>query len=188
MNILYIHGFRSFFDREAPKVKTLEQIGTVFGIDLDYGMPHETTKRILIDCVNDNNIDLVIGTSLGGYWSGVIGSATGLPFVACNPSINPAESLKRAIGSHKTFNHKNLVITAESLATYGKFDLNGCGLILLDKDDELFNYQTTVDALSDAYNVIAFDGGNHGFLHMQDSLMHINELYQTSNCNYGLEL
>ena len=48
MKILYIHGFGSHYDPSKSKVQTLQSLGVVIGINLDYCEGFETTYcRIL---------------------------------------------------------------------------------------------------------------------------------------------
>ena len=54
----------------------------------------------------------------------------------------------------------------------------GNGLMLLDSKDEIINARETFRLLEDTFHVKMFEGGNHGFKHMERALpliaTHIN--------------
>ena len=85
MNILYIHGFGSKYDPEHEKIKTLESIGTVFGVDVDYTRGFRSCFETIMDVFLTGSVDLVVGTSMGGYMASHVGAESGTPFVAINP-------------------------------------------------------------------------------------------------------
>lgn len=169
MNILYVHGFGSQFDPEHEKVKQLESIGTVFGVSVDYTRA-DAALTMVRNSIIDNQIDVVIGTSMGGYTAAKIGTELGIPFVAINPATNPAESLKQYIGNNVDHTGREYFLTETDVARYDPIPTNGCGLILLDKQDEVISATATERLLDKFYNVVTFEGGCHRFSHMADSL------------------
>ena len=117
MNILYIHGFKSQFKEQSDKVQALNKLGKVSGITLDYTQTFDGIKNILHKFVLDKDIDLVVGTSLGGYYSSIIGASAGIPFVAINPVVDPVLTLSKYIGDGFTFAGDAYTLKKETITT-----------------------------------------------------------------------
>ena len=64
--------------------------------------------------------------------------------------------------------------------------MNGYGLILLDRGDKLMDSEKTAEFIGDRYNIVMFEGGNHRFAHMRESLNHIATLAHNAKFAYGL--
>ena len=175
MNILYIHGFASSFNSASDKIMSLKQLGDVIGFNIDYTESPHDIRSSMTEAVLKYDIDLIVGTSMGGYIAACVSSATGIPFVACNPAINPAETMCYAIGYGFNHDGSGFHLKAETVAMYEPFDTEACGLILLDEGDDLFSTDETVDALKESYEIVVFDGGSHRFEHMDESLGIIRE-------------
>lgn len=180
MRILYVHGFGSKFDPSLPKVKELMKLGAVYGVNVDYlasgsDLPRHDVISSIIEVVIDKEIDLIVGTSMGGWAAAVVGCATGIPFVAANPVLSPSKVLPK------------LNVSTARAASYEDFPLEGCqGLILLDEGDDLLDSKETFERLKPHYLVNMFAGGSHRFDHMEDSLDLI-ELFVNSSFGYGVE-
>ena len=180
MRILYVHGFGSKFDPDLPKVKELMKLGSVDGVDVDYldagsVVPRNDVVRSVIEVVIAKDIDLIVGTSMGGWAAAVAGCETGIPFVAANPVLSPSKVLPK------------LNVSSSRAASYEDFPLEGCrGLILLDEGDDLLDSKETFERLKPRYIVNMFAGGSHRFDHMEDSLDLI-ELFVNSSFGYGVE-
>jgi predicted esterase YcpF (UPF0227 family) len=167
-NILYIHGFASQFDPQSGKNRMLAEMGDLYGVNLDYTRPHHEVKQRLRYAISEHDIDVVVGTSLGGYWAGVMGGE-GLPFIALNPAINPKETLRKYIGDGETYFGEPYHLAEEVLEDYQPFPLEGWGLILLDEGDEVLDSQQTKQLLDDHYHVIMYPGGTHRFAHIEEA-------------------
>ena len=101
--ILYIHGFGS-----SAQTATVGRLRNnlpeceTHAIDVTH---HPVPSiRAIEDYVKAHNIDLLIGTSLGGYYT--LCSDVDIPKVAVNPAINPAKTLVYAVpyGINEYFN------------------------------------------------------------------------------------
>lgn len=177
MNILYLHGFASAFDAFNEKVKLLESFGKVFGIDLDYTKDFNIIEKNIIDYVLENKIDLVVGTSLGAYYSNIIANKIQIPFIAFNPVTNPKEILRKFIGDFVDFSGNKKHLSADAIESYSSnFLSSGTGLILLDIGDELLDSLKTQKEYSESFKVVAFEGGTHRFKHIDES-KEIIEIY-----------
>jgi len=187
MKIMYIHGFGSTFDVTNPKVQQLARLGEVVGIDIDYTQRTEEIQQQIADFILEQNVTLLVGTSMGGYYAGVVGTKYGVPFVAVNPAINPAETLRKFEGSGITFLGKSYVLHNETIAEYGEFPIgNGRGLILLDLADELIDPNNTAKLLEEHYQIKCFEGGSHRFDHLEESLPIIEDFVHRAEINYEI--
>ncbi|MDO6678430.1 MULTISPECIES: YqiA/YcfP family alpha/beta fold hydrolase [unclassified Shewanella] len=186
MNILYIHGFGSQFDETSDKINLLNTIGSVVGITIDYTKSSESIEKALKEFSSQESIDLIVGTSLGGYWANRIGSKIGVPFVSINPAISPKTSLAKYVGQGITYFGEPYLLTKEVIENYSDFLLEGCGLILVDLADEVLSADKTIEMLGSRFGVMSFEGGNHRFAHLQESLGEIKNFYHISELVYGL--
>lgn len=170
MNILYVHGFGSSYDSEGDKVQALGKLGKVFGVNIDYTHP-ESIYDIVRDAVHYHNIDLLVGTSMGGWTVSWMGSHLNLPFVAVNPCTHPSEMLRKYLGSFEDHTGASRVLTEQALGFYqDDFVLDGAGMVLLDEGDEIIDAEATRFYVSDNYPTVTYSGGDHRFQHMPQSI------------------
>ncbi len=101
--ILYIHGFCS--SAQTATVHRLRENMPeceIHAIDVDH---HPVESIALIErYVAENGIDLLLGASLGGFYT--LCSQVDIPKVAVNPAVRPHQSLNRPdmMGTHTYFN------------------------------------------------------------------------------------
>lgn len=184
MNILYIHGWGSSFDENSKKCLALKKIGKVHGIDLDYTKTSNEIEQTLFQCIVEHDIDLLIGTSLGGYWAARM-SKYGLLFVACNPAVNPNKTLIKYLGKGQTFTGHEYELALGTIQSYDEKWPNNGGIILLDDGDELLSSDETYHQLHENFTIHRFAGGCHRFEHMEESLDLISDFYGRSFLSLG---
>jgi len=178
MNILYLHGFGSRFSPSSTKVQTLRELGPVYGVDLDYTRPFSELYLIVVQAMRDYDIDVLVGTSMGGWAAAKIGTDTGTSFVAINPARNPGVALRKYLGTHLDHSGREYTLTEDALTDYTEFPLvkNARGIVLLDEGDEVINSSLTQSITREVYPTFMFSGGNHRFEHMAESLSAIKLL------------
>ena len=189
MIIAYLHGYNSYF-KENNKVKALELLGKVVGLDVDYNR-----GNVLIDEVSDwaikENVDLIVGCSMGAWLASHVGASIGVPVVMLNPAMTPAVSLKKYVEVTENVldfgGHPMLPIDRSIVDAYLPIATNAWGLVLLEKDDDLFNYKDSEDYLTKYYRVIVSEGGSHRYESLEDRLEDIEYLVEMSGLNYGNE-
>ena len=183
-NILYLHGFGSNFANAKEKVKVLEDFGTVHGIDIFYERGFDRCLSEAKNVAKENNIDLVVGTSMGGHLASHVGSDLGIPFVALNPVLDPKRELVKYIG--EGISHANIpyILIDSIVKTYPFFSMNGCGLILLDNGDLVLNSHETYKVLSQRFPVKSFEGGGHRFNHMKESMETVEDFFENACLTY----
>ncbi|XKH00394.1 hypothetical protein LG325_09810 [Marinobacter nauticus] len=170
LNIFYCHGFASCFDPDKPKVQTLGRLGPVHGCDIEYTRPAEEVLMRTIEKGDLANVDVIVGTSMGGWLAASLGASLGIPFVAINPAVDPSATLRKYIGSGVDFQGKTYTLEEDAVASYWPISTKGQGLILLDEGDEVIDAHHTQSVLGDHYEVILFPGGDHRFAHMEEAL------------------
>lgn len=103
MKIFYCHGFASQFDPNSSKLKILSRLGSIEGQNIDYTNPAEEVVQFCVDAVIKADIDLLVGTSMGGWLASIVGARIGIPFVAINPAIDPSQAMKKHVGTGLDF-------------------------------------------------------------------------------------
>src|SRR5690554_4666971 len=98
MNILYLHGLDSSLNDEKRAI--LEKYGKVYAPLIDY---REDANRVvfLIDEFKDKDIDVVIGSSMGGFAGYYIADALQRPALLFNPAL-AYRSVRQEIPNTKT--------------------------------------------------------------------------------------
>jgi hypothetical protein len=83
--ILYIHGYGSSAETaKAGLVKGMQS----YTIDYDTNT-FEDTFKFFESIITNNDVTLIVGHSLGGYWALKIGNKYEIPVVLVNPSLFP---------------------------------------------------------------------------------------------------
>lgn len=185
INFFYCHGFGSSFDPTKSKVQTLGKLGPVRGCDIDYTQRADEVISHVIEQCDFVNVDVIVGTSMGGWLAAELGASLGIPFVAINPSVDPSQTLGKYIGEGMDFQGKPYTLTTATVASYYPIAKNGCGLILLDEADEVIDAENTRQVLKDQYDVRVFEGGNHRFAHMEEALPLIDAFQGQAEAVYG---
>ncbi len=179
--ILYIHGFASC--GVGNKSTTLRNF---FGEDkvLSPDLPPEPKRAIelLSDLIEKNNVKLLVGSSLGGYYAIHLAEKYDLKAVLINPALRPFESLNALVGKVKRycddteFEWKREYIRQlfELFVPEVKLDRY---LVLLQTRDELLNYQEAVNRFMGAKVIVEY-GGNHRFENLDDYLYMIKNFME----------
>ena len=110
-HLLYLHGFRS-----SPQSFKAQLIGRRVAELADGGVPvqwccpalppspHAAMERVLQETVGwPAGSSAVIGSSLGGFYAGIVAARLGWRAVLLNPAVHPARDLARYIGEQVGF-------------------------------------------------------------------------------------
>ena len=114
--IWYLHGFESAPGGEKPE--WLESLGnSIYAPDMQYkktnrhtycemrDVRHLTLKKLLFEA-QVNPPDLIIGSSMGGYYADVLGSHLGVEVLLFNPALhNRPINIKLNYGEHNYKRH-----------------------------------------------------------------------------------
>jgi len=192
MRVAYLHGFASYYDPENPKVKALEVLAAPYGLDINYyAGPQVAIQSAIYFCLK-HQIDLVVGTSMGGWLASHVGAALGIPFVALNPARVPAVSLMKytEVPEEPQFDHGGYpmpVMEPEVVMSYPPISKKGCGLVIVEKGDEVFDWEATKSDLDKYHKVVVVDGGSHRFESLRDQLDVIEHFVEMSGIIYGVD-
>jgi len=187
LNFFYCHGFASSFDPNKSKVQTLTKLGSVDGCNIDYTRRADEVVSHVIEQGDFANVDVIVGTSMGGWLAAELGSSLGIPFVAINPAVDPSQTLRKYIVTAEDYQGKPYTLTESAVASYYPIAKNGCGLILLDVGDEVIDARHTQEVLTQYYQVEMFEDGNHRFAHMEEALPLIEAFQSQAEVVYGLD-
>lgn len=177
--ILYCHGFGSNFDPQKDKVKLLSSLAPVDGITVDYTLPPDKVFAAFAGAIQQQHNTLIVGTSMGGFFAAWLGSTLALPFIAINPAVAPENSLRKHIGTGRTYFGTPFNLTHEVVQAYANlpFRLDGTGEIVLDLGDEVLDALETIAMVGDRLPVTTFEGGSHRFDHLPELVSHIRAKY-----------
>lgn len=111
MNILYIHGLDSKLS--ADKKAILSQYGTVNSPDIDY-YNNPAAIDMILKKIEGKDIDVVIGSSMGGFAAYYISTAIEKPALLFNPALQE-RSVEQEVPSFSigAFSFKYFVIGAQ---------------------------------------------------------------------------
>ena len=179
--IIYIHGFASC--AKSNKTKVLKDyFKDVTAIDL----PPSPLKSIELLSKYAKPGNLLIGSSLGGYYAIHLAEKYGLKAVLINPSLKPYKTLKAYVGiqyrycDNEPFEWKKKYL--KELKRLKAPVKRGKYLVLLQTGDEILNYKKTLKKFKNRPNakVIVEYGGNHRFENLDEYLSMI-EKFKNSN-------
>src|SRR5690554_2025768 len=168
LNILYIHGFGSRVNPNADKQIALRTIADVEAFAPDYSRAYQDVLADVEPFLA--KADLLVGTSMGGFLVSRLSEQTGKPFVSINPLLQTRRTLTKYLGDNVDHYGRAYTLTEEALAGYPDFLPSKQGIVLLDLEDEVIDSRATVAALQDQMPVHVFEGGNHRFAHINESL------------------
>lgn len=183
-NILHVHGFnsspdslkakqaRQYFNNNFPQVNFIcPQLAT---------SPNEAIFQLerLIDSSPDE-VWLLIGSSLGGYFSTYLSTKYNLPAVLINPAITPFLLLEEYIGEQRN-NYTNTVYQVteqhmidlkaieQSAPSFADEQKNNF-LVMVQTGDEVLDYQQAADKFQHCRLIIE-QGGDHSFIGFHEKL------------------
>lgn len=85
MNVLYLHGLES--KPTGPKMKYLkDRFESFYAPEIDYEDP-DAFEEIVDLCIAEE-FDMIIGSSMGGYFAHAIGTTLGTPVIMFNPALH----------------------------------------------------------------------------------------------------
>lgn len=186
MIILNIHGFGSHgVGNKATILKN------VFGKDkvLSPSLPNnpelafQTLKNMVDVLLTFDKDILLIGTSLGGFFALNLSNEYGLKCVLINPSINPYVGLSNVINklSINYFDMSHFVYTQENINFLKSLKIENYDsskiMLILQKDDSVIDYKTTLEHFQNIKNVHIGDGGGHQCKNFDEYVSTIKEFF-----------
>lgn len=160
MKILNIHGYGGAAHNTIYKILNEICPNQVISPQFDYDTyAPDTVVSILDRLVEDEQIGMIVGTSLGGFFACCISQKHELPRILVNPCLLPFITLRQISGAY-------------NFARYGRqlFELFGKHMGNLDrrylstvigKSDEVIDHQATTAYLVKSNRWYEIDGGHH---------------------------
>lgn len=109
MKILYVHGFNS--SGSSSKVDQLKKefpnykiVAPTLSAD-----PSEAYGQLVSELIEDYEDTIIVGTSLGGFYSLLISNRFDIPCFLINPSLEPHKTLVKKVGKYTRFGTDNEV-------------------------------------------------------------------------------
>jgi len=175
--ILYLHGFASCGEgNKSTLLKSYFGADSVIAPDL----PPSPTDAIHIieEILGSSKIDILIGSSLGGYYATYLAEKYCMKAVLLNPSTQPWETLSAYTGWQKRFCDEEVFefkpVYLEQLKMLQTAPEKGRYLLLLQSGDEVLDY-TKAQSLYNKHKIIVEYGGNHRFENLDEYLSMIEK-------------
>lgn len=126
MKIAYLHGLESSIDKKDPKIIFMNSaFDEVYAPNINYR--DSSTFNKLLNDIKKLQPDLIVGSSMGGYVSYIIGSKLSIPTLLFNPamvgrSFDPTVDISQMKGTSNVvyFGKDDTVINGESVRKYFK--------------------------------------------------------------------
>mgnify|MGYP003640655541 CR=1 FL=1 len=181
MNCLYLHGFASAFDPNNEKVKSLSKYFKVIPFSYDTSAPYEDNAAAILEKIDEEDVSLVVGCSLGGFYALDSMINPKVFGVALNPTFAPRKSLEKYIGSNQNFKTtKTEILTADVVESYPKFtSRHPNALIYIEKGDTVIDPVLSYKFFSSHVEVVQVDGGSHRFESLAQQMNKIINAYNT---------
>jgi predicted esterase YcpF (UPF0227 family) len=190
-NILYIHGFNS-----SPLSIKAEQTRQYFFEhfpEINFVCPQLVTspREAILQLENiiestDNDTWLLIGSSLGGYFSSYLANKYRIPAVLINPAITPFDLLEDYIGEQinpytnivyqVTKQHMLDLKDIEQKAPNFDDEQKNNYLVMVQTGDEVLDYQQAVEKYQHC-RLIVEQGGDHSFIGFDEKLPIIADFF-----------
>lgn len=110
MNVWYFHGLES--EPGGPKVDFLKEVADeVFAPAMDY-KNHKLFGELFRKVVKEGKPDLIIGSSMGGYFADALGSHFDIEVLLFNPALH-SRSIERNLPYGESNWKRNFVVGTE---------------------------------------------------------------------------
>lgn len=177
--ILYLHGFASCGDSNKTRLlKSFFGDAQVYAPDLPVD-PVEAV-RMIRKIILDREIDLLVGSSLGGFYASYFCELLEIKTVLINPSTQPFITLAPFVGmnrswcSNESFEFKREHLKALFEFSVGRLKMPERYLLLLQTGDEVLDYRQAQEKYRGATCSVE-EGGNHRFENLEDYLEQIRD-------------
>lgn len=176
--ILFIHGFSSCGLGTKSEI-LIRHFGEAQV--LTPNLPFEPLLAIeaLEKMIADQPIDLLVGSSLGGYYATWLNRKDPLPTILINPAVRPYELLDQYRGEHERWCDGEKFSVTDSylqqlLGLYRKeLAENERYLVLLQKGDETLDYRDAADYYKN-HELMIEPGGCHRFVNFEQYMVKIS--------------
>lgn len=174
--ILFIHGFLSRGLGNKSQA-LIEGFGADQVLAPDLSPVPEQAIAQLEQLCSDHPVDLLVGSSLGGYYATWLNRDHTLPAVLINPAVLPDRLLDDYLGEHRDYRGDCFTLTRahlDQLCGMQRKHLrdNEHYLVLLQTGDEVLDYRQAATYYA-GQQVVIEAGGDHRFQNIRDHLPRI---------------
>jgi predicted esterase YcpF (UPF0227 family) len=190
-NLLFVHGFNSsplskkaqqtkeYLKQHLPNVKFYcPQLAVT---------PKAAIKQLEEYLLSDSKLSpsenwVLIGSSLGGYFSTYLSETYGVKTVLINPAIKPYELLAGYVGeqvnpyTQERYQVENKYLEDLMALEKQKIEKNNY-MVMVQTGDEVLDYQQAVDKFN-ACHLIVQPEGDHSFVDYENMLPQIVDFFQ----------
>ena len=179
--ILYIHGFGS--SGVGGKATLLKEHfkNEIILPSLSYvpNLAIHTLEQLIEMLLNKGENIGLVGSSLGGFYSMYLANKYDLKAVLINPAVTPYKTLDKIGMATNYFDLSSFEVTQEHMQMLVQLEVQTFKneknfMVLLQKGDELLNYEDAVNKMPKAILKIE-EGGNHSFEGIQHYFDEIKE-------------
>jgi len=175
--ILFIHGFGSCgWGEKSLLLRRHFGIDRVIAPDLPFHPDAAIAK--LHGLLGRYPVEVLVGSSLGGFYATALNAARPLPSVLINPVVRPHELLARYLGPQRRWcDGAPFHVGPESLGVLSRLYRPRLGadedyLVLLQQGDEVLDYRQAAAYYRDK-DLVESPGGSHRFDRLDDYLPRI---------------
>lgn len=192
--IIYLHGFNSTGDSAKGKALKSALKNDIHCYTPTYHYEPDLAVASLSKYIKNsvsqhpnNEPRMIIGSSLGGFYAQYLARQfSGFKVVLINPALGPIASLQNHLGENENFySGEKYILQQKHLEQLQHYDIkHPCRnhketLLLLDKDDEVIDYHFALEKYKKCAKIILFDGGDHQFQHLNESIPEIIYFYNS---------
>ena len=202
--IIYLHGFNSAsLDLSGNLLTTKQKLVVLDRFcqqnqikfctpNVDYRYFEQVISdltQLFVDLETEGYNCLFMGSSLGGFTSEYMAMKTQAQAIMINPAISPSELLVQFIGVSENFEIKQTYEWNKAHCEQYKFyedllqhqpDCRIKRTVLLDMADELIDSSITREKYQEIAEVVTYQGGSHGFEHIEEALPVIKQTIYTT--------
>ena len=173
-HIWYLHGFRS--SAQSNKVEILKQYFPncdIHGLEYEPHNPDQAANQIHKRIASLNTTDelLVLGTSLGGFWSRYIAHQYKVNALLINPSLHPDITLPVGVFYNYDDHEKEVSVSEEIRQTFNQYKISERPSsnveTFLAMDDEVISSKQSFLELYQDYPIHTYPTGKHRFTNFE---------------------
>ena len=181
--LVYLHGFRSS-PRSSKAVMTGEAVKSLAtdGNSYEWYCPQllaspKLSMEMVVDHIENSNFDrlIVIGSSLGGFYTNFLAEKYACKAVALNPAVRAPRELAPHVGmmtsydSDEPFDFRPEYIDELKALQIEKITSPGRYFLIAAKGDELLDWKDMVEFYEGAQQLV-LEGSDHGIADYADHL------------------
>jgi predicted esterase YcpF (UPF0227 family) len=186
--IIYLHGLNSA-GSSAKAAVLRESLSAIEVVSPTY--PAQSAEQAVASLTQffsdlpDTGPRLLVGSSMGGFYGAWLASRVAADhLVMINPALKPWTLLQQVEGwQYNEAKDERYFLSPEMVAATQAYATEPASIgvpvtLLHDKGDELIDYREAVADYQGVADIHLFEGGSHGFDHMDEAVLIIGAIHQ----------